>query len=495
MDINNTRDKRDITGVTSSYILVPSSKITLALIDAPFSCNVLVKSAPSSLTEATPASIAPEKVTNILRENEYTQEFNFPSSVKSYDSNQLASNNPIEDARTEARGLLTTGILLGVFDGHGGAACAQVTAKRLFDYITVCMLPPDLLNKYLESLETNQSLKLLEMYNDKIDLLADLKEKYLETFKKFVKELSEMKSNSLDFQMKEVMEKAFLRLDQDLSLEALEKTDGKIDIKTLSVAMSGAVACVAHIDGPHLHVASVGDCQCVLGVLSDVNTWTAKKLTKEHNTENVSEVNRILREHPLNERETVIKSDRLLGQLAPLRALGDFRYKWSKEIMNQVVKPVFGENAIAPNYYTPPYLTACPDVVHHRLTPRDKFLIIASDGLWDLVSPLQVVRLVGEHMSGKVTLNPFRLPRNNMTLSEINTMLLQRKEGLKRKPIDTNAATHLIRNALGGTEYGLDHGKLSQLLSMPDEVVRLFRDDITVTVIYFDSEYLRHCPV
>lgn len=217
-------------------------------------------------------------------------------------------------------------------------------------------------------------------------------------------------------------------------------------------------------------------------------------MTTEHNTDNRTEVERILSEHPPNEKSTVIKMDRLLGQLAPLRSLGDFQYKWSKKIMKQVVMPIFGENAIPPNYHTPPYLTAKPEIKYHRLTPRDKFLIIASDGLWDLISPLQAVRLVGEHMSGKVTLSPLRLPRKNMKLSDINEMLLQRKEGLKKKPLDSNAATHLLRNALGGTEYGIDHGKLSQLLTLPGKVVRIFRDDITITVVYMDSEFLRHCP-
>lgn len=58
--------------------------------------------------------------------------------------------------------------------------------------------------------------------------------------------------------------------------------------------------------------------------------------------------------------------------------------------MQEVVLPRYGEQVLAPNYHTPPYLTARPEITHHRLTPRDRFLVIASDGLWDLVSPLQV---------------------------------------------------------------------------------------------------------
>jgi len=383
----------------------------------------------------------------------------------------------------------SAGMLYGVFDGHGGAACAQVVAKRLLNYITVCLLPSEL----LEKLRGQNRPGFLESYNEKFEMVEELQQLYAQSFDQFISEL--ITSDKSKFVMEDALVKAFLRLDEDMSREVLDREDGKIDNKTLSVAMSGAVACVAHVDGPHLHVASTGDCKAVLGVLGDGNTWSAKVLTVEHNAENPAEVERLLGEHPPSERDTVIRVDRLLGQLAPLRALGDFRYKWDRETLVRVAVPLYGEHTIAPHYYSPPYLTARPDVTYHRLRPKDKFLVIASDGLWDLVSPLQVVRLVGEHMSGKVTLSPFNLPRQNMTLNEINEALLQRKEGLKMKPIDKNAATHLIRNALAGTEYGLSHAKLSQLLALPQNIVRLFRDDITITVVYFDSDYLRLCPL
>lgn len=95
-------------------------------------------------------------------------------------------------------------------------------------------------------------------------------------------------------------------------------------------------------------------------------------------------------------------------------------------------------------------------------------------------------------MSGKVTLTPLKLPKQNMKLNDINKLLLQRRNSLKRKPIDANACTHLIRSALGGTEYGVDHVKLSQLLNLPKNISRSYRDDITITIVYFNTEYLRH---
>ncbi|CAL1687581.1 unnamed protein product [Lasius platythorax] len=425
--------------------------------------------------------LTPQEVTNVLQANEYTKEFSSLGSVKYYDSNQLASNNPIEDTRAEAQCLLTKGILLGVFDGHGGGACAQVVSKRLFRYVSACLLPPELLQQYLSSIDSDKKLELLQTFNDKVEFVAEIRDLYQTSFLNFVKDLVQSDVRK-EFQMERALEDAFLRLDNDLSNEALLQLNRK-DARTLAVAMSGTVAVVAHIDGPHLHVAGVGDCKAVLGVLSENDGWSAKIMTVEHNADNCAEVERILSEHPSDERSTVIKMERLLGQLAPLRSLGDFRYKWNKDVMKKIV-PFFGKAAIPPNYHTPPYLTASPDVKYHRLTPRDKFLIIASDGLWELISPLQAVRLVGEHMSGKVTLSPLRLPRKNMKLSDINEMLLQRKEGLKKKPLDSNAATHLLRNALGGTEYGIDHVKLSQLLTLPSEVLA---NSLNYLTTQFDS--------
>ena len=191
--------------------------------------------------------------------------------------------------------------------------------------------------------------------------------------------------------------------------------------------MSGAVSVLAHVDGAHLHVASTGDCNAVLGTITDTGQWVTKKLTTEHNADNINEINRIYNEHPIIERDSIIKAERLLGQLAPLRAFGDYRYKWTRELLEKLAVPHYGEHSIPPNYYTPPYLTAKPDITHHILTPKDRFLILGSDGLWDLMSPNQVVKLIGEHMYGKAFLQPLKLPKEDVTLGAINKMLAHRK--------------------------------------------------------------------
>ncbi|XP_016981564.1 pyruvate dehydrogenase [acetyl-transferring]-phosphatase 1, mitochondrial [Drosophila rhopaloa] len=425
--------------------------------------------------------LSPYDVNLVLRENEFVYNFPVDGVIRSYETNQLGSNSPCEDSRTEASLLHRNGFICGIFDGHAGAACGQVVSKRLLRYVSAATLPRQVLREQMKQGCSSQSF--LKCHNDNVDFVSEIKPIYEASFLKYIKQLTETPQRDVSSELVH----AFLQLDEGLSQEALSSSD----VRTMSVALSGAVACLVHMEGLQLHVASTGDCGAVLGVLDpQTQQWQPKKLNIEHNADNMTEVRRILAEHPKEEQETVIRNGRLLSQLAPLRAFGDFRYKWSLDIMQQKVLPMFGEQAMAPNYYTPPYLTARPDVQQHELGPNDKFLVIASDGLWDFLSPSEVVSLVGEHINSKKILEPMRLPEGDTTLQQISEQLVERKAGLTRKPVDQNAATHLIRHALGATDYGIEHSKISYYLTLPKDVVRLYRDDITITVIYFNSEHI-----
>jgi len=459
-------------------------------------CRYLALSTPHSYQ----AKLAPAEATGILRANEYSCLDLPPGPVKSFDMNTLQSNNPIEDSHAEA---LTVGggLLFGIFDGHGGAACGQVVAKRLLHYIAAGLLAPADLARHMSVIEsgnrTNPEFSLVSTFNDHFELVKDLRELYHESYVSYLRSLLdkrvEIGNNDQIHDIGDILIHAYTSLDGDMSREAVERPGGQVNMKTVTVAMSGCVAATAYIEGPHLSVASTGDCTAVIGSLGDNDTWVAKKMTQEHNSDNQKEVKRILSEHPETEHHHIIKGDRLLSILAPLRAFGDFKFKWSRAVCEDTLGAILGEHACPPNYKTPPYLTAQPDVTYHRLNPRDKFLVIGSDGLWDMMTPMQVVRLVGEHMSGKVTLSPLQLTQSSIPLQDIAGLLKQRQAAMRLKPTDTNAATHLIRSALGGTAYGVDHGRLSQMLSLPQDMVRMFRDDITIQVVYFDDEYLRHC--
>src|SRR5690606_29545138 len=82
------------------------------------------------------------------------------------------------------------------------------------------------------------------------------------------------------------------------------------------------------------------------------------------------------------------------------QAFGDAMFKWPAIWHKKVFPILLGARAnILPRilefYLTPPYLSAKPNVTHHELQPGDKFLIMASDGMWDELSDEVAVRLVG----------------------------------------------------------------------------------------------------
>lgn len=63
------------------------------------------------------------------------------------------------------------------------------------------------------------------------------------------------------------------------------------------------------------------------------------------------------------------------------------------------------------------------------------------------------------------------------------------EESLGAHAADQNAATRLIRYAIGNNEYGeMEPERLSAMLTLPEDLARMYRDDITVTVVYFNSD-------
>ena len=152
------------------------------------------------------------QVNCILRANEYTHEYTQKCAVKSYDSNQLASNSPIEDTRSESSLKFTSGELFNISDGHGGAACAQVVAKRLPRYIAAALIPPDILTEQLNNKQSDNKLnskKFLSCHNDKVEFVTEIRDMYEDSFFQYINDL--IKNNNTNFNMQQVLENAFLR--------------------------------------------------------------------------------------------------------------------------------------------------------------------------------------------------------------------------------------------------------------------------------------------
>ncbi len=195
---------------------------------------------------------------------------------------------------------------------------------------------------------------------------------------------------------------------------------------------------------------------------------------------NPDEVERILSEHPSEESRSCIQYGRLLGRLAPLRAFGDIRFKMGAEQQKALIGSLDPKFKTFSGLKTPPYLTAEPEVFQYKLEKSDKFIVLATDGLWDMLSNQEVVELVGDFMEGRGA-NAMKKRAINSSIPNLDDVLSSEDSG----DVDNdNVATFLIRCALGGYDYW----SLSAMLTLPHPDVRMYRDDMSVIVIFFDHD-------
>lgn len=153
------------------------------------------------------------------------------------------------------------------------------------------------------------------------------------------------------------------------------------------------------------------------------------------------------------------------------------------------------------NLKTPPYVTSTPVVTHRKLSflplpttsskPSStlRFIVLATDGLWDQLTSQEVVTLVGGHIAGLKGIIP-KSSMPNLVPTSTGTPTVEGKNKKRADKeegawafVDKNVSSHLIRNAFGGG----DERALRKLLSIPAPYARSYRDDVTVTVVWWED--------
>ena len=167
-----------------------------------------------------------------------------------------------------------------------------------------------------------------------------------------------------------------------------------------------------------------------------------------------------------------------MGRLAPLRALGDIQFKLEADELYSIFQDVPKYTPFSSSI-TPPYLIAEPEVFHYKLEPpHDRFIVLASDGLWDMLSNEEVVQLVASYIEGrqKEVMEEQAHFYNVPDCDKINADSFADVE-------EENVASFLLRQALGG----YDKGNLKAMLSMKYPNTRLYRDDISIVVVFLGN--------
>ena len=338
--------------------------------------------------------------------------------------------------------------LFAVLDGHKGHHCSDYLQRHLLDHL-------------MKGLANNGLVK-----DPHVDLYSLNSSEHPYSTVQLPPSSDQHELESFD----ELLKQAFVNLDKeicDTALAAVRQVrkgrsirDGSLKSDILK-GIAGACALLAAVNDSTLTVASTGDCRAVVGKRGG-GGWSAVPMSLDQNAENKEEVNRLIKAHP-NEEKTLIMMGRLLGNLMPLRAFGDVEYKWDiKDLDSFLQIPMF--------YLTPPYLTAEPVVNMRKVEKNDRFLVLATDGLWERLNNDRVVKIVGELVDSK----------------EESFNRQSRFSWFRRgKEVESgeNAATRLLWESLGGEE-----GVVNQLIHVSAPYSRTVRDDITIIVIHFHDK-------
>lgn len=308
----------------------------------------------------------------------------------------VQANNLLEDQSQLESGPMGSietgpqGTFVGVHDGHGGPEAAQFVNDRLFKNI-----------------------------------------------KKFTSESQAMSAD--------VINKAFMATEE----EFLSLVKGQW-LSQPQLASVGSCCLVGIICNGLLYIANAGDSRAVLGRLEKtVKQVKAIQLSVEHNAsyESVREELQLL--HPDDPQIVVLKHKvwRVKGVIQVSRSIGD-AYMKRAEFNREPLLPKFR----LPEPFHNPILRAEPTISVQKLFPEDKFLIFASDGLWEHLTNQQAVDIVQS------------CSRN----------------GIARKLVKV-----ALRDAAKKREM-----RYSDLKKIDRGVRRHFHDDITVVVLFLDSHLI-----
>ena len=420
--------------------------------------------------------LTPEQATQKLRRNEESYLVGRGQGVVRYDVVQLPSNDPIEDdhaekilgipqtvAATQDGTSSSDWMFWGVFDGHSGWTTSAKLRQALISHVA-------------RELNT--------------------------TYKKALSDpaLTVPTPDSIDTAIK----KGFVGLDHEIVYDSVNKVmkanSKRVAAELLAPALSGSCALLSFYDSRSklLRVACTGDSRAVLGRRGTSGKWTATALSEDQTGGTPSEMDRLRKEHPGE--EYVVSKGRILGGLEPSRAFGDAIYKWSRETQ-ELLKSKFFTRSPSPGLRTPPYVTAEPIVTTTKVEPeKGDFVVMATDGLWEMLTNEEVVGLVGQWLesnskgsisdsrSGSWLKGWFGGSEAALPVEKNGAVEVDGNGGGQRAPIrqvqwkldtkderfvveDKNAATHLVRNALGGR----DRDMVCALLTLQSPFARRYR--------------------
>jgi len=291
-----------------------------------------------------------------------------PATEKSSDSGEGAHHafgltsmqgwrTTMEDAHCATLGLAgdASMSIFGVFDGHGGREVAQYCQAHM-----------------VERLVESEAFKAGDMGQALIDTFLDMDELMLtvEGRKELARHAAEGQGKSAEADMQAKVRAAL----SGRSLGGEDDEDEDED-DVPDMPQSGSTSVVAVVRGNELTVANAGDSRGVL-CRRDKEGRKAIDLSEDHKPTLESEMTRI------KNAGGFVADGRVNGSLALSRAIGDMEFKQSPHLpaKDQVI-------------------SACPDITVRKLEAGDEFMVLACDGIWDVMTSQECIDYVGDCLS------------------------------------------------------------------------------------------------
>ncbi|EAS01080.1 protein phosphatase 2C containing protein (macronuclear) [Tetrahymena thermophila SB210] len=198
---------------------------------------------------------------------------------------------------------------------------------------------------------------------------------------------------NIEFFMKQFCKEEFYQLEsnqnpienvsaitQALTSGYLKTAAGLLD-SGIDITFSGSTCVGVYVTAERYWCANIGDSRAVIARQDPItNQWTNQPLSIDHKPDLPSEYNRILssggRVEPFKDMEgkpvgparVWMRTENIPG-LAMARSFGDY-------VASQV--------GVIPE----------PEILHYDISPNDKFLVVASDGIWEFLSNEEVVSMI-----------------------------------------------------------------------------------------------------
>lgn len=249
------------------------------------------------------------------------------------------------------------GVFCGVFDGHG--RCGQYISKLVRDYLPFMILSHR--NALLLGSSCSDDDDEAAVFSDASPVASSPASS---TDGSGGSSPAPAQQQLLE-EWREACANAFQAMDKELKLQP-----------NVDCNFSGTTAVCAIKQGKDLIIANLGDSRAVLATMSETGYLKAVQLTTDQKPSVPKEAERIKRCNgrvfALKDEPSVLRvwlPDEDCPGLAMARSLGDYRLK-----RHGVVSE--------------------PEVTHRRVGAGDLFIILATDGVWDVLSNEEVVSIV-----------------------------------------------------------------------------------------------------